>query len=594
MLRAYRAWVCAAGCAGVPIALVSFDVGETLAFGLAAAILLLCGGASPWLIGVAALPLFQLLPAPPPGELAEAMIAAGVSGPGTIAADPAALGREALVLTGCLCVFALARAAARNEAAVWWAVAGIAVFGCFEGASGVASGVGATPASGSFVNRGQYAALLELTFGAGCGLAAAAWAGRAWRERLEEKALAGAALGCAAAALSLAGIALSLSRTGIVAGSVAALAAAFWFGRKRVWALAVAGLVVIGLAALAPRALDRFEQLSAAGGDPGRSAVWADSLDLARVSWRTGVGLGSFPAAFRRSSVYLPRKSIDNAHSEYLEWLVELGAPACALLLGALAFAAAGAVRRAAASALAAGCAIGAAAALLHAAVDLPLQNSGVAALLAAMLGLASPARGGRERMGAGLLAVLLMALALAPRRPPAELYQAAAQAAAAGDRERAVELYRSTLDRNLLAAPAWLRLAEIERARGEPARALAFFRAARAVEPFTLRTEWPLAELELELGAVDAATERLSSVVAAAPDLLDAALHTASRSGADPASLLRLTPPRDPESAGRFLAFLVRSGASHRLPEAYAALGAPELPAAYSDWLAREAGFRP
>ena len=145
-----------------------------------------------------------------------------------------------------------------------------------------------------------------------------------------------------------------------------------------------------------------------------------------------------------------------------------------------------------------------------------------------------------------------------------------------------------------MLTAPAWLRLAELERSGGAPDLALLYLRAARQVEPFTLRTEWPLAELELERGDAEAATARLAAIVAAAPELLDAALHTASRSGVPPSALQSLTPREDPESAGRYLAFLVRSGAADRVREAYVSLGSPELPQSYRDWLAREAGFRP
>src|SRR5690606_34299114 len=115
---------------------------------------------------------------------------------------------------------------------------------------------------------------------------------------------------------------------------------------------------------------------------------------------------------------------------------------------------------------------------------------------------------------------------------------------------------YRQALDRNLHAAPSWLRLAELERAAGRPDRAVLFARAARWVEPFTVRTEWPLAELELASGEATTGLERLSALVAAAPDLLDAALHTASRSGASLPQLERIVPAGEPEAAGRYLAF--------------------------------------
>jgi hypothetical protein len=177
----------------------------------------------------------------------------------------------------------------------------------------------------------------------------------------------------------------------------------------------------------------------------------------------------------------------------------------------------------------------------------------------------------------------------------PQRLYEEAAEASAQGEIAEAEDLYRGALDRNLSTAPAWLRLAELERGRGRDSRARLFFEAARAVEPFTLRTEWPLAEIELASGETRIGLKRLAALVAAAPDLLDAALHTAWRSGAEePEELEQLVPPGDPEAAGRYLAFLTRNQLAGQLPGAFARLGEPELPTAYRDWLAREAGFRP
>jgi hypothetical protein len=176
----------------------------------------------------------------------------------------------------------------------------------------------------------------------------------------------------------------------------------------------------------------------------------------------------------------------------------------------------------------------------------------------------------------------------------PQQLYAAAGEASARGDSSAAERLYAQVLDRNLFTAPAWLRLAELERARGNEDRAGLFFQAARTVEPYTLRTEWPLAELELASGDAPAGARRLAGIVSAAPDLLDVALHSAWRSGAEPGQLEQIVPRNDPEAAGRYLAFLTRNRLDVPLPEAYARLGRPGLPQPYRDWLAREAGFRP
>jgi O-antigen ligase len=395
--EALRPWVCAIAAFAAPLALLWLGDAEALeiraaAFGAAGLILLVFGEAPVWAVVLAALPLLQLAPGKPPSSLAGAMAAAGVEGPGTLALDPSALWSTLLVFAGCLAVFSLARAAGRRSAsAAWWAAAAVAAFGCFEAATGARA---ADAATGTLVNRGQFAAMLEITFGVGCGLAAASWAGRSWRERFEERALLGGILGIACAASSLAGIALSLSRTGIAVGALAAFAAVLWLSRRRALMIAAAAVALLGLTLAAPPTLDRaharFEQLAAQGGDPGRAAVWADSASLARQRLAFGAGLGSFPTAFRRSSFYLPRKSIEHAHSDYLEWLVELGAPGAALLLCSLIVCLGAAARRASGNPLAAGCVLGVGAVLVHAAVDLPLQHPGVAALAAAAAGLAA------------------------------------------------------------------------------------------------------------------------------------------------------------------------------------------------------------
>ncbi|MEZ5365266.1 MAG: O-antigen ligase family protein [Bryobacterales bacterium] len=569
MLNAAKPWLAAAAAVGAPATLLLLGRRDSAAFALAGLALLVCGRAPVWLLALAALPAFQFLPAPPPSALAEAMQAAGVSGPGVLAMDPSALLVEMRGLAGCLTVYALARTARVSSQARRFAVAAIAALGCLEGAMGLAAGGGA-PADGAMVHRGQYAALLELTLGAACGLLAAEWSGKPWRERLEEKSLLWAVLGAAAIALSLGGIAFSLSRTGIVAGLLAASTAVVWFSGKRSWALGSALALLLALGWTAPRAIDRFERLAAEGGDPGRTAIWLDSVQLMGKHALTGVGLGSFPAAFERTSCYLPRKSVDNAHSDYLEWAVELGLPTALLLFAAIVSALLAVEWR---DRLAAGCAIGAAAVLLHATVDLPLQSPGLAALTAALLGLAAddgsrgagllactrasrpereeqprgdrqtPIRGRMPAVALGLAAVALASVSIPSAQ---DAYLAAGKASAAGEVDRAVALYRQALDRNLHAAPAWLRLAEMDTLADTLTAPCSLLAPPARVEPFTLRTEWPLAELELQTGHAPEAVDRLAALVSAAPDLLDAALLTASRSGVETAALERLPQPDD------------------------------------------------
>jgi hypothetical protein len=123
--------------------------------------------------------------------------------------------------------------------------------------------------------------------------------------------------------------------------------------------------------------------------------------------------------------MYLPLKTIDHAHSDYLETLVELGVPAGLFLLGVLAFFWARTAWRIAEfgnhrpKMIALGCWLGASGILLHAAVDFPLRIPAVAALAAVLAGVASGLSASRHpqsllvRLAAGVGAAAFLALSL-------------------------------------------------------------------------------------------------------------------------------------------------------------------------------------
>ncbi|MEZ5396665.1 MAG: O-antigen ligase family protein [Bryobacterales bacterium] len=281
------------------------------------------------------------------------------------------------------------------------------------------------------------------------------------------------------------GIAFSLSRTGIVAGLLAASTAVVWFSGKRSWALGGALALLLALGWTAPRAIDRFERLAARRSPrPYRDSA-RFTVQLMGKHALTGVGLGSFPAAFERTSCYLPRKSVDNAHSDYLEWAVELGLPTALLLFAAIVSALLAVEWR---DRLAAGCAIGAAGyscmprsiylfsrpasprltALLGLAADDGSRGAGLLACTrASRPEREEQPRGDRQtpsRPDAGGRVALQPSLASVSIPSAQDAYLAAGKASAAGEVDRAVALYRQALDRNLH-RPA-CRLAEMERPR--------------------------------------------------------------------------------------------------------------------------------
>ena len=82
--------------------------------------------------------------------------------------------------------------------------------------------------------------------------------------------------------------------------------------------------------------VNRFNSIDQSG--LGRLNIYLASLPMVHEHWLTGIGLGSYDLL---SPVYLKglpaQVHFDHAHNEYLEFAVELGLPAAALLFGWLA-----------------------------------------------------------------------------------------------------------------------------------------------------------------------------------------------------------------------------------------------------------------
>ena len=387
--------------------------------------------AIPWAAAaVASLPLVQLLPvdlaswelaSPLRLKAAEQLRELGVEPFQAVSVYPFATLQAATVVAGCCALFVIARAIARHaERAVWVALAPMLVISLVESGLGLHQylrgqlfgDVLASAAHGTFVNRNHFSALLASCFGLAVGPSFASdfRLRRVWRPYSRDVVL--TLIGAGAAVAYLVGIVLSFSRMGIVVAALVALASMVMTARSRGRALlpvascaAAMGIAAaVGVSGLG----DRFQRLVADQGDPSRVAIWRDSMNAAQDHLWTGSGLGTFSFAFRRSEMYFPRKTVDHAHCDYIEWLVELGLPAALFLAGVIGLVFVSACRslrrveQARRRALLAGCILGSAGLLLHAIVGFPLQMPALAGWFAALLGFACGlAARGKSRSGA-------------------------------------------------------------------------------------------------------------------------------------------------------------------------------------------------
>ena len=566
------------------------------------------------------LPLIPLLQIAPLGwggldslwriEISREVTRLGVDPGSASSIYPYATLRASVMVAGCCGLYVLARAASRrSRGTVWVIVAPLVILGVVEAVLGIGQYLrglslddGEPWARGTLVNRGHYAALLEGCFGLTLGLGLS-FGGRS--EQNPWRAWYGAGLCFAAAAVCVLAIVLSFSRAGILtAALIAAAACGVAAMQWRAGALVAVGMValtgLLGSAIGGAGLAGRFVTL-AEGGDPFRMRLWGDTLQGARDYFWTGSGVGTFAFAFRRPAMYLPLKTIDHAHSDYLETLVELGVPAALFLLSVLAFFWARTAWRIAEAAshrrrmLAMGCWLGASGILLHAAVDFPLRIPAVAALAAVLAGMASGLSASRQRQrplvrfAAGAEAAVFLALSLGLLLGAAEdknaetLFARGSAAMAGGQWEEAERLYLRALEANPFAAAVWLKRAEIAELQGDRRGALEMATLAQRLEPYTLRVEWPLAHLYLRGGDFEKAAVPLNRLATGLPSSRAAVFEAAWRARMDPPMIARSVVPRNGEAIGEYLCYLVRQSAWSEIAPAYQELnpeGAHEVPA--------------
>ena len=458
---------------------------------------------------------------------------------------------------------------------------------------------GARFAHGTFVNRDHFAALLEGCYGLALGITLALLARRNWKRWVEGRESAITAVTLLVGAACAAAIVFSYSRIGILVLAVVTasfLLTAFLRNRMAATLLGVAGvLAAFTISAAGLRGLHaRFAELIAQHGDPGRLAIWRDTLRAAPDFLWTGCGLGAFPFVFRRSEPYLPLKGIDHAHSDYLELLVELGLPGALLLFGAISYlflhtlwklpsAPDRKVRWATF-----GCLLGAGGIFLHAAVDFPLQVPAVGAIAAVLLGCGRglvilrrdpslPQRAAGVLVMAGLAVGGILFAQGHWNHLDAESLAAQAHAAGMqGSLSEADRLSAQALEANPLAAATWIARAEIAETRGNAAEALRMLQLAATLEPYTVRTEWPLANLHMRQGEYAEAARHFGILAASMPEMRATVVEAALTGGLPlPTVAADIVPPNG-EVGGEFLIHLVRKQAWPELIPSFDALPAP------------------
>lgn len=515
-----------------------------------------------------------------------------ITPPHTWSFQPAATLHAATITVSALAAFLLCRHAATRTGGVWGIAAGLLALTLWQSVDGLrqyAAGLwftdGGEVAHGSFLNRGYYAAFLS----GGLWLALGVAASHSTRARSSPLSLSTTILASLTALAAVAAISSSLSRAALLVNAVLLCAAIYLlpFRTRRVAAPTLAALVLaaaIAIPDLSTQLIGRFHQLIAQGGDPGRLLIWRDTLTLA-LNHPFGYGAGTFPWAFERSAPYFLRKSINSAHSDYLEWALEFGPLVALLILAVLVFA----IGRLFLNArhptdpqnrwIALGATAGATALALHAITDSVLHTPAIAILLACLLGLAfgltTSTPSTRQRSGTALLSTGLCAstLILGGALKPLDLdshFARARQHHLQGNLLAARLDYLAALRASPRTAPAWLALADLARTEGANDESLRLAQIAQSVEPFTYRVEWALAGHQLAAGQVEHGVETLRAVCQQLPDLRPGAYLLAWRAGA-PLDLIesRLTAP-DPYAVGEYLAFLIRSGNLNQLPGAY------------------------
>lgn len=316
---------------------------------------------------------------------------------------------------------------------------------------------------------------------------------------LEAKSLRLKALWLAAWVLAAAGVALSNSRAGIacfVLVQVAMVVLAVRRARgaeEKAWALRLGGAVGLGLLAtpfvLWERLAERFGDVESA---LGKVTQWPHALTAMGDHWRTGVGRGAFELAFTRYYADHHGKTFTHPENLLLQWGVEVGVPAAALLLSLGAVAAWHGLKHRGGGALEAAAFLAAIGVVLHDVFDFGLELAGVAVPFAAVVGAAAgPLEGVPVRrvpvrlLAVPAVAVVALTLWLGPRFTVTAEQALERQVAEATTPEQVQAAALAAIDRHpadallyAMAAQGWLNT------QGDPGTALAYATRAQYLSP--------------------------------------------------------------------------------------------------------------
>jgi O-antigen ligase len=151
----------------------------------------------------------------------------------------------------------------------------------------------------------------------------------------------------------------------------------------------IAGIVILATRPIGTTAM----QASASSSVSSRSGVWATTGQAISDSFPVGTGLGSFEQIYRHyeDPANVTHQYVNHAHNEYLELVLELGAPGLVLLLLFLAWWALAAVRiwtSQLSTPFTRAATIVSATILAHSIVDFPLRTAAISAIFAAAIAL--------------------------------------------------------------------------------------------------------------------------------------------------------------------------------------------------------------
>jgi O-antigen ligase len=263
---------------------------------------------------------------------------------------------------------------------------------------------------GPFVNPNHFAGwmlmALPLTFGLLCAAVARAMRGVRpdWRNRiiwLSSREASHVILAGAAAAVMAVALALTMSRSGMLAFALS-VAVTSWFAIRRlpagskqlVVAAYLACVLAITVGCVGGDAIAaRFASVNAYNINE-RLPIWRDTWRIVGDFWLTGTGLNTYGVATLLYQTAMPEFHLREAHNDYLQLLAEGGVllalpVACALLVFAREVRQRFQVSRGSSYWLRLGAVTGIIAIALQSIVDFSLQMPGNAALFAVLCGIA-------------------------------------------------------------------------------------------------------------------------------------------------------------------------------------------------------------